>query len=162
MPRLTQLPFPSYTYVPGKTPHPVRDPDGHSFGANEPHVDEFDADRWQECEAFLFGIDLFNGGFYWESHEQWEAVWHAVGRKGAVADFLKGLIKLSAAGVKMLEQREVGVQRHAARAVELFELVGRSHKTLCGYCIVQLQEEANALLSRADSISGNEEIGIQL
>ena len=26
-------PFPAYAYIPGRTPHPTRDPDGHSYGA---------------------------------------------------------------------------------------------------------------------------------
>lgn len=46
---------------------------------------------------YLRGIDLFNHGFYWESHEAWEAVWISAGRRGSVADFLKALIKVAAA-----------------------------------------------------------------
>jgi len=40
-----------------------------------------------------------------------------------MADFLKGLIALAAAGVKLREGRERGVRRHAARAQALFEQV---------------------------------------
>ena len=47
--------------------------------------------------------DLLNHGFYWEAHEAWETLWHAAGRKGEIADFLKGLIKLAAAAVKARE-----------------------------------------------------------
>ena len=36
-----------------------------------------------------------------KSHVAWESLWMACGRKGAVADFLKGLIKLAAAGVNV-------------------------------------------------------------
>jgi hypothetical protein len=50
--------------------------------------------------AYLRGIDLFNFGYWWESHEAWEGLWRACGRRGPAADFLKGLIKLAAAGVK--------------------------------------------------------------
>lgn len=66
---------------------------------------------------------MFNHGYYWEAHEAWEAVWHAAGRKGLVADYLKGLIKLAAAGVKIRERVSVGVARHALVAQSLF------HKT---------------------------------
>ena len=40
-----------------------------------------------------------------------------------MADFLKGLIALAAAGVKLREGRERGVRQHAARAQALFEQV---------------------------------------
>jgi len=61
-------------------------------------------------------IDLFNGGYYWESHVALESLWIACGRKGIVADFLKGLIKLAAAGVKGLEGKPEGVKSHSGRA----------------------------------------------
>lgn len=111
--------LPPYSYVPGMHPHPIREEDGHSFGV-EVAVSEFDPNRWRECEEYLFGIDLFNAGFYWEAHEAWEAVWICVGRTGQTADFLKGLIKLAAAGVKAREGNGNGVERHAARAAQLF------------------------------------------
>jgi uncharacterized protein len=54
-----------------------------------------------------------------EAHEAWESLWHACGRSGSVADLLKGLIKLAAAGVKSREGRPKGVKQHAARSLEL-------------------------------------------
>jgi hypothetical protein len=66
---------------------------------------------------------LFNHGYYWEAHESWEAVWIAAGRQGRLADFVKGLIRLAAAGLKGREGRVGGVTRHAQRAKELFEAV---------------------------------------
>jgi hypothetical protein len=69
----------------------------------------------------LYGLDLFNHGYYWEAHEAWEGLWHACGRRGRTADFLKGLIKLAAAGVKARAGQPRGVQDHAHRAAELFE-----------------------------------------
>jgi predicted metal-dependent hydrolase len=73
--------------------------------------------------AYLLGCDLFNYGYYWEAHEVWEGLWKACGRRGLTADFLKGLIKLAAAGVKAREGRLQGVVRHAARAEALFRTV---------------------------------------
>jgi len=143
--RLTPDPFPAYSYVPGKWPHPRREPGGHSHGIAEPEVSGFDPSRWQDCGAFLFGIDLFNHGFYWESHEQWEAVWLSVGRKGVVADFLKGLIKLSAAGVKLNEERPVGVQRHAERALQLFEATQQTYDSMCGLDLPTLIGFSNSI-----------------
>lgn len=112
---------PPYTYVPGKMPHPTRDPAGHSYGAVERPCPAPDPLHPDHCPAFQEGLDLFQAGYYWEAHEAWEAVWNAAGRHGAAADFLKGLIKLAAAGVKVYEGLPEGVRRHAARARELFE-----------------------------------------
>jgi hypothetical protein len=120
MRRLTDTPLPPYTYVPGRTPHPVSDPAGHSFGRVPEPVSPFDPADWQTCHPYLYGIDLFNHGYYWEAHEAWESLWHAAGRTGPVADFLKGLIKLAAAGVKAAEGNGVGAKGHMQRAAELF------------------------------------------
>lgn len=117
---LPQEPFPIYAYVAGKFPHPTRDANGHR-NARSPHdLGIPEAHRWKDCWHYLRGIDLFNYGFYWEAHEAWETLWHAAGRKGQMADYLKGLIALAAAGVKAREGRLAGVRSHALRALNLF------------------------------------------
>jgi uncharacterized protein len=113
-----EKPFPPYTFVPGRSPHPFSDPAGHSFGVAHETPAPLGPEQWQQSQSYLYGIDLFNGGFFWESHDQWEGLWHAAGRKGTTADFLKGLIKLAAAGVKYLEGKPAGVTSHATRAAE--------------------------------------------
>ena len=40
-PRYSTRPFPSYRFVPGKSPHPRRDPHGHSYGQPEPKLQPF-------------------------------------------------------------------------------------------------------------------------
>jgi predicted metal-dependent hydrolase len=106
----------------------MRDPRGHSFGHQEPAPAALDLARWQQSDEYLFGIDLFNHGYYWEAHECWESLWIACGRSGTTADFLKALIKLAAAGVKVREGRSEGVRRHARRAIELFHAVKVHHR----------------------------------
>ena len=113
-------PLPAYSYVTGRFPHPLSDPAGHSFGRPVERPAAIDPARWRDSRAFCHAVDLFNYGFYWESHEVWEGLWHAAGRQGPIADFLKGLIKLAAAGVKAREGRLAGLHRHARRAWELF------------------------------------------
>jgi hypothetical protein len=119
IPRLTARPLPTYRYVPGHFPHPVSDPAGHSFGHSEPAARPLAESNWRTNEAWLWAIDLFNAGFYWESHEAWESLWHAAGHRGGVAEFLKGLIKLAAAAVKIREGNAAGALRHVGRAREL-------------------------------------------
>jgi hypothetical protein len=119
-PRYSAIPLPPYSYVPGFTPHPVSDPRGHMH--NLPHPvppPALDPANWQASEPYRYACDLFNQGYYWEAHESWESLWHAAGRRGPVAAWLKGLIKLAAAAVKLREGNAAGAQRHARRALEL-------------------------------------------
>ncbi len=94
--------MPGTAYVPGLTARPA-----DSLAAG-------DADS-----NFRYAADLFNHGYYWEAHEVWEQLWVAAGRQDAHADFLKGLIKLAAAGVKCRQGQIEGVRRHALRAAAL-------------------------------------------
>jgi predicted metal-dependent hydrolase len=142
-------PLPPYSYVSGHFPHPIRDPAGHMHGHDDAVCCAPDPRRWSESPDYLYGIDLFNHGYYWESHEQWEGLWHACQRTGAVGDFLKALIKLAAAGVKARERRPAGVTRHARRACELFKSVAEeaagSTSSFMGLDLRQLARQASEL-----------------
>jgi len=104
-PRYTpEIMLPPYAYVPGHRPHPNRDPKGHGQGPDPGDIPALaDLRDWQGNRIYLSGIDLFNHGYYWEAHEMWEALWHRTGGDAVTAMFLKGLIKLTAAGVKIRE-----------------------------------------------------------
>ncbi|HKI30690.1 MAG TPA: DUF309 domain-containing protein [Gemmataceae bacterium] len=131
-------PLPSYAFVPGRSPHPISDPAGHSFGAT-PHLQpELDPARWTANRTYLYGIDLFNAGYYWEAHEVWESLWHGCGRSGRTADFLKGLIRLAAAGVKVREGRPSGAVSHARAAADLFRRTGAPGERYLGLPLGEL------------------------
>lgn len=116
--------LPPYAFVPGGPwPHPSGSPDGHSFGLVEEKATAIQGEDWRGSPPFVRGVALFNAGYYWEAHEAWESLWHVHGRKGATADFLKGLIKLAAAGVKVREGQPHGIITHARRAATLFAAV---------------------------------------
>jgi len=113
--------IPGYTYIPGtQTPHPYRDPKGHSYQQKGRTVKALDPDKWADNRSYLLAIDYFNLGYYWEAHDEWERVWRSSGPDTSVGRFLKGLVKLSAAGVKVRERSIHGVRRHAASAGEVF------------------------------------------
>ena len=124
-------PLPPYAYVPGGPwPHPISSPRGHSFGHVASKVTSPSETSGAIPPRFLRGAALFNAGYYWEAHEVWEGLWNVYGRRGVLADVVKALIKLAAAGVKVREGQEHGVRVHAGRAAELFALVrstGASH-----------------------------------
>ena len=55
---------------------------------------------WETCDEYLYGIDLFNHGYWWEAHEVFEEFWRAAGRGTLLGNFLQGLIQVAAALVK--------------------------------------------------------------
>jgi hypothetical protein len=142
---LPEQPLPPYTHVPGRTPHPVSHPRGHSHGLAPERPAAPDPERWQECRPYLRGLDLFNHGYYWEAHEVWESLWHAAGRRGRTADFLKGLIKLAAAGVKVREGRRRGVVDHTRAAAALFQGMGSPEERYFGLRLAELLHFAKAV-----------------
>lgn len=99
-PRYTRRPLPDYRHVPGFTPHPIRDPEGHSYGQPEPVLPDLNQSDWRECEHYLYGIDLFNNNYWWECHEVLEGLWHAAGIGSPVAHVLQAVIQCAAAHLK--------------------------------------------------------------
>jgi len=138
--------LPNYTYIPGtETPHPIRDPRGHSHSRKGKTSKALVPEQWADNRSYLLAIDFFNHGFYWESHEEWERLWRASGADTLVGRFLKGLVKLSAAGVKVRERSIHGVRRHAASAGEVFADVAAESESdvYCGLRFTALQFAAD-------------------
>ena len=91
--------FPPYRHIPGVTPHPIRDPLGHSYGIEEESHDKpLPPDMWRQNEAYLYGVDLYNFAYWWEAHEAWEGLWHQA--EDTYRLFLQGLIQVSASLIK--------------------------------------------------------------
>ena len=73
--RYTDLPLPEWRCIPVHAAVPDRERlEPVTAGVPERLAPE-DAARHS---AFLFGIDLFNAGFFWEAHEVWEPCWMAL------------------------------------------------------------------------------------
>ena len=113
-PRYSTRSFPPYRFVPGRSPHPSRDPRGHSYGRAEHSPPALPPDRWAESESYLFGIDLHNFAYWWECHEELEQLWNAVGHATPQGQFLQGIIQVSAANLKYF----MGSAVHARLAEE--------------------------------------------
>lgn len=160
-PRLVaDRPFPPYRHLPGDTPHPTRDPGGHSY-ANRPEVPEPpEPPHWRACGTYLYGIDLFNHGYYWEAHEAWEGLWHARARRGPTAIFLKALIALAAAGLKIRLGNLRGTKAHAARAADLFHATAAAIRAqgtrYMGLDLPMLERRARDIASRPPAGPGDE------
>lgn len=119
---IPEWPFPSYVFIPGKNPHPKK-LGGHMEGLGDPVAKPLDISHPEESEFLRFSLDLYNHEYFWESHVYFEALWNAHGRVGSVADFLKGMIKLGAAGVKINIGQRASALDHFTRAKELFSIV---------------------------------------
>lgn len=111
--------FPEYAFIPGKHIHPNK-PGGHSFESEALITTKIDEKRPWLSEELGFALDLYHAGYFWESHVYLEAIWNAHERIGAVADLMKALIKLSAAGVKFELGQGPAAHGHLTRALELF------------------------------------------
>ena len=153
---LKSVPLPSYTYAPGSNlPHPFRDADGHSHDRKTAVPPPLDATRWADSKPYLLALDLFNWGDYWEAHEEWDRLLKVADPESLEAKFLKGLVKMSAAGMKVREHSIHGVRRHSASAGEIFADVaaesGGEH--YCGLEFTSLQFAAD----RAAQLSYNQE-----
>ena len=110
--------LPPYAFLPGRDPHPTRDPAGHSYGRAEPPSSFWPSARWRENGEYLYGADLYNHGFLWEAHEAWEGQWHAAKRDPTQALYLQALIQCAAAWLKIPMGQPRGLERLASMALE--------------------------------------------
>lgn len=117
--RYSTRPFPPYRYVPGVQPHPVAHPLGHSYDPAGRHPQPgplLPPERWAESDDYLYGVDLYNHGYWWEAHEAWEGLWQQTDKRGCQGRFLQGLIQVSAANLKRHVGEQEGMRRLLDRA----------------------------------------------
>lgn len=125
--RRPDLGLPAYRYVPGLQPHPFRHAGGHRHlrGHVWPAPLWASGADWRQDTPWLHGLDLFDQRFFWESHECWEEIWHAVDRAHIDRELLQGLIQAAAFVIK----RHCGTDRAArtllARSIGRLETVQR-------------------------------------
>jgi hypothetical protein len=81
-------------------------------------------ERWRESVAWLFAVDLWNGGFAWEAGEVAEGLW----RKAKLADplqarFLQGFIMLAGSRVHRVRNRETAEESLVRSGLLLLQAV---------------------------------------
>jgi hypothetical protein len=134
--RYSQIEFPSYRFIPGENPHPTESPLGHSYGKKESDGKIFVPDNWSNNEQYLFGIDLYNNGYWWESHEAWESLWRVAPRDHVSRDFMQGLIKVSGAFLKWYSKNKNGLEYLYTGGMKKLLKVGEEHPVYMGLNIV--------------------------
>lgn len=155
--------FPPYAFLPGRDPHPTGDPRGHSFGREEERPTFLPAPRWRANEPYLFGVDLYNHGYLWESHEAWEGLWHASKGERIMALHLQGLIQCAAAWLKIAMEQPQGLVRLSALALEKLEEVARkSGGVYMGLDLVSFTDEVRAFAeARPAALTGYPQIRLE-
>ncbi len=73
-----------------------------------------DAAAWRENVPYLYGMALFEAGFYWEAHEVWEPVWMNCAPNSPERHLLQALIQYANAALK----RDMGRARATRRLIE--------------------------------------------
>lgn len=116
-PRYSSQALPPYRFLPGLTPHPRRNPLGHSVAEPEPRPRPFEHYQWSNSEDYLYAIDLYNFAYWWEAHEVLEGLWHACGRKTTAGNFFQALIQFAAAHLKRAVGNEIAAHNLARRGL---------------------------------------------
>lgn len=144
---LPSFPLPPYRYVPGRMPHPFRDPQGHNHNAQLPWSTPPWSPLlgWRENEHYLHGIDLFENQYYWEAHEVWEDVWRQVPRGTSAREAVQGLILWSAAALKADSGHVAVAERMWGRACARFVAAGPAGVAIWGLSLDRLQATASPL-----------------
>ena len=112
-------------------PHPRRDPRGHSYGQPEPQPSAFPPDAWHKSEDYLYGVDLYNYAYWWECHEVFEGLWHAVGHDTEQGNFFQALIQLAAANLKRFLGNETAAQNLLRSAESRFQKLPSRYAGVC-------------------------------
>lgn len=130
--------FPPYSFVPTQNLSPNR-VGGYRHGVPDPISKPLEKNNYAEHKEYLYAIDLINHGFYWESHVYFESIWHAHHRKGAIASYCKGMVKLAAGAIKLKQDRLNSARRLFEGANENFRnlpddfFLGITIEELIGY-----------------------------
>lgn len=140
--RYSRRPLPAYRYVPGVRPHPQRDPSGHSYDPT-PRLNRhapWSPEQWRTLDDWLYGVDLFNGFYFWEAHEAWEGLWASAARESAPRLMLQGLIQIAAALLKTHSGVAAGARILSGEGLEKLRRATTTHSTLLGLDLHEVTE----------------------
>lgn len=148
-PRYSRRPLPPYRFVPGESPHPHNDPDGHRF-APPSAPSGWRPESWRELEAWRYGVDLYNRGFFWECHESLEALWLATDRTADPGRFVQGVILVAAACLNECRGAPAAADQ-ARRGVAAIESVGARGGRYMGLSVEPFARETAAFFTGGSS-----------
>ena len=138
------------------TPHPERDPAGHSYRRQRPFQPLLTEENGSSHQGYLYGIDLFNAGFYWEAHVEWEELWQASSDESTRL-FLQALVQIAAAMVKLREGSFSGVDKLAFRAGQKLASLSEESPQRFGLRLAELEATSTRLRGLARARAGADE-----
>lgn len=121
--RYTDRALPEYRHLPFQNAHPFLDEDGHSFGEKLLPSESFSSENWQDCTDYLYSIDLFNHGFWWEAYERLKHICIGAGRESETGLFVQGLLQVAAALLKHFMEEQAGAETLAELGLENIQRV---------------------------------------
>lgn len=107
--------LPEYRFAPWVYPHPLREEIGYAEGEFEV-IEQIDPDRWHECEAYLFGMDLYHQGYLWESREQLQGLYELARHDSPESNLLQALYLNSSALIKAWRGDVQGTRKRSQSA----------------------------------------------
>lgn len=86
------------------------------YRIQEPSPRPLTEDGWAGNEDFLFGVDLFNAGYFWEAHTYWERIWVLPETPSRMRRLLRSIIQIAAACLKVRKGSTAGARKLLDRA----------------------------------------------
>jgi len=121
---------------------------------------------WEENAFYLYGIDLFNHGYFWEAHEVWgESFRAARGLDKTQMLYFQSLVQIAAAFLHLLGKNRKAAQATSQKAVNKLQkiiacqgniLMGNDLDKFKNHTIKQIQDPSRAFSNIA--LSFNQEI----
>lgn len=143
VPRYSKRNLPPYRHLPFFNPNPFLDENGHFDGGAFILPECFSEATWRECEEYLYSIDLFNHGFWWEAHVYLKQLCTVTGRESPLGRFLVGLVLIAAA---MLHYFMVDTESAAMLAQMGLEKMREAHGCSLGIDIESLANDMQQCL----------------
>ena len=135
--RYTNIPFPSYRFIPGLNPHPTEEAEGHSYGKKEENIPWYPPEQWFRSQQYFYAIDLYNHAYWWEAHEAWEGLWRQPQATYLTEQFLQGLIKIAAAFLKWELHQQRGVEYLYSEGIEHLKTVLAEREIYMGINLIE-------------------------
>lgn len=110
--------LPGHAYLPGQGARPTED--GHPWKTQAWNGSE---ESLLANTEFLWGIDLYNHGYYWEAHEVWEGLWMHSAKDSRTRPLLQGLIQCTGAALKAKVGQAEGCTRLSLKGLAKIESI---------------------------------------
>ncbi len=149
--RNTNFSFPPYRFEPGKNQK-----HGHFIESLKNEQD--DPKRYFASKTYLYGLDLFNHGYFWEAHEAFELCWNRWRSHKNEFKFIQGLIQLSAAYLKINLNEINGAQTLLAHSINHFQELAKNQNPQTNCCGMDLKSLIEKCESLVQNLRQNESV----